>query len=410
MKYIFPKLQNSQELSQAHSLFRLSAANNGVMPVSCYFEADVNLLGFTVPRVGFLVVKDPNSLLTPPYTTQLPGVVGCNLIQLGCEEFGKVYGFHHFDSFTCPETVHPVVFSQLCTFYHQSKLQGNSNSTNTDMTNIKTESVQVDSSHSSIPQKETNLEQESQTDNVLGQVWVSEYHQAICIPANSAKILTGKTNKIQKKYSCLVEPRDSNNLPLGVMVNRTIVTPKRSKQVPVILMNTNSYNIWIRQPLLAANVVEAEHCPWDHTTNMTQDGEEIKVSCHQIPMVDVQEEIQQQDENLKDQTQTQFQGNESRTHKKKPKFGPPLDFDSSSYNFKEELNRLPFPVNMGDVEMSFEQQKWFLNLVYDHQTVFSLHDEDLGLCDQLKHTIPTTTDKPIYLPHRTIPVQLQREV
>ena len=49
--------------------------------------------------------------------------------------------------------------------------------------------------------------------------------------------------------------------------------------------------------------------------------------------------------------------------------------------------------------MSFEQQKWFLNLVYDHQTVFSLHDENLGLCDQLKHTILTTTDKPIYLPH-----------
>ena len=96
MKYIFPKLQNSQELSQAHSLFRLSAVNNGIMRVSHYFEADVNLLGFTVPRVGFLVIKDPNSLLTPPYTTQLPGVVGCNLIQLGCKEFGRVYRISSF--------------------------------------------------------------------------------------------------------------------------------------------------------------------------------------------------------------------------------------------------------------------------------------------------------------------------
>ena len=114
MKYILPKLQNSQELSQAHSLFRLSAVNNGIIPVSCYFEADVNLLGFTVPKVGFLVIKDPNSLLPPPYTTQLPGVVGCNLIWLGCEEFGRVYGFHHFDRFTCPETVHPYcVFTAL---------------------------------------------------------------------------------------------------------------------------------------------------------------------------------------------------------------------------------------------------------------------------------------------------------
>ena len=239
---------------------------------------------------------------------------------------------------------------------------------------------------------------------MLGQVWVGEYHQAICIPANSAKILTGKMNKIQKKYSCLIEPREINNLPLGVVVNRIIITPRKSKQVPIILMNTNSYNIWIRQPLLAANVVEAEHYPWDHMTIMTRDGEEIKISCHQIPTADVQEEIlsstiQQQDINLKDQTQTQSEENESKTHKEKPKFGPPLDFDSSSYNFKEELSRLPFPVNMGNVEMSFEQQKQFLNLIYDHQTVFSLHDEDLGLCDQLKHTILTTTDKPIYLPH-----------
>ena len=278
------------------------------------------------------------------------------------------------------------------------------------MINIKTESVQFDSSYSSIPQKETNLEQESQIDNVLGQVWVSEYHQAICIPANSAKLLTGKTNKIQKKYSCSIEPRDSNNLPLGVVVSGTIITPKKSKQVLIILINTNSYNIWIRQPLLAANVVEAEHCPWDHTTNMTSDGEEIKILCHQIPTAEVQEEIQQQDENLKDQTQTQSQESESKTYKEKPKFGPPPDFDSSPYNFKEEFSRLLFPVNMGDVEMSFKQQKWFLNLVYDYQTVFSLHNEDLDLCDLLKHTILTTTDKTIYLPHQTIPVQLQTEV
>ena len=34
----------------------------------------------------------------------------------------------------------------------------------------------------------------------------------------------------------------------------------------------------------------------------------------------------------------------------------------------------------------------------------------MGFCDALKHSIPTTTDKPVYLPHRQIPVQLQSEV
>ena len=60
--------------------------------------------------------------------------------------------------------------------------------------------------------------------------------------------------------------------------------------------------------------------------------------------------------------------------------------------------------------MSKAQQQRFLELVYDNKDVFSLCDEDLGLCDHLKHTIPTTTDRPVYLPHCTIPVQLQAEV
>ena len=42
--------------------------------------------------------------------------------------------------------------------------------------------------------------------------------------------------------------------------------------------------------------------------------------------------------------------------------------------------------------------------------VFSLFDGDLGFCDVLKHSIPTTTDKPVCVPHRQIPVQLQSEV
>ena len=60
--------------------------------------------------------------------------------------------------------------------------------------------------------------------------------------------------------------------------------------------------------------------------------------------------------------------------------------------------------------MSEAQQIRFLELIYDNQSVFSLCDEDLGLCDCLKHTIPTTMDKPVYLPHQTIQDQLQAEV
>ena len=80
-KNIQPLLnKSSSKLAEAHSMFQLSAANNEIMPVSKYFEADVTLLGFRIPRVGFLVVKDPNVHLEPQYSTQLPGVIGCNLI------------------------------------------------------------------------------------------------------------------------------------------------------------------------------------------------------------------------------------------------------------------------------------------------------------------------------------------
>ena len=103
-KNILPLLKASLgELSEAHSLFKLSAANNSAMPVSKYFEADIEILGFPVPRVGFLVVKDPNTLLEPQHSTQLPGVIGCNLIRLGCEEFGRTYGFKLLKNFQCLE-------------------------------------------------------------------------------------------------------------------------------------------------------------------------------------------------------------------------------------------------------------------------------------------------------------------
>ena len=80
-KNIQPLLnKSSSKLAKAHSMFRLSGANNEIMPVSKYFEANVTLLGFQIPRVGFLIVKDPNVLLEPQHSAQLLGVIGCNLI------------------------------------------------------------------------------------------------------------------------------------------------------------------------------------------------------------------------------------------------------------------------------------------------------------------------------------------
>ena len=94
----------------------------------------------------------------------------------------------------------------------------------------------------------------------------------------------------------------------------------------------------------------------------------------------------------------------------KPSFGTPPDLESDQFDFNKELERLPFTINIGEAPLTLEQQIRFIRLIYENQSVFSLYDGDLGFCDQLKHSIPTTTDKPVYLPHRQIPIQLQSDV
>ena len=89
-------------------------------------------------------------------------------------------------------------------------------------------------------------------------------------------------------------------------------------------------------------------------------------------------------------------------------FGPRLDTNSTEFNFKNELDWLPFQLNIRkEAKFMWDQQSHFINLVSDNKKVFSLHDEDLEYWDLIKHTILTTTDKPVYLLHHTIPRQLQ---
>ena len=105
------------------------------------------------------------------------------------EEFGRVYGFKAFEEFHCPVNVHPVVFAQMCSFYHQGKLPSSqtqsANQTSSGSINVNTSGIS-----SEVKKEDPSLE------SVLGQVWVGNTHEAICIPANSMKVLQGKTSKI----------------------------------------------------------------------------------------------------------------------------------------------------------------------------------------------------------------------
>ena len=79
-----------------------------------------------------------------------------------------------------------------------------------------------------------------------GRVMVGDRKKPICILAGTSKVVIGKTQEKLPRGSYMVEATDDDNLPCGVSVNHTYVNRTKAKQVSVILLNTNSYNVWIQ--------------------------------------------------------------------------------------------------------------------------------------------------------------------
>ena len=210
-----------------------------------------------------------------------------------------------------------------------------------------------------------------------------------------------QTSKLPLRTTCLVEQVGHQNLPLGIVINKCMAIPK-ARTIPIIIINTNQYNVWVRQPLLAAKLFNAECDEIEYRVTMNQEGDNISVGFQPVPS-------QLTDINSCQVEAEPIQPNNPKIER--PNFGPRPDTDSADFNSKDELDQLPFQLNIGkEANFMQEQQSHFINLVYDNKEVFSLHDEDLGYWDLIKHTIPTMTDKPVYLLHHTIPRQLQGEV
>ena len=149
--------------------------------------------------------------------------------------------------------------------------------------------------------------------------------------------MEGETSSKARQLSCMIEARSQHNLLLGVVVNRTAVTPSKSKKVPVTLINTNSYNVWIRQQLLAVDIVEVDHCPWDYHSTMSRDGSDVQVLFQPVPTPDVQANI-----SSVNATQTKKKAGDKEMTKgveqeERPKFGPRPKFNSKNFDLKKEL-------------------------------------------------------------------------
>ena len=198
-----------------------------------------------------------------------------------------------------------------------------------------------------------------------------------------------------------MEQAEHHNLPLGIVVNWCMATPK-ARAIPMIIINTNRYNIWVRQPLLTAKLFDAECNEIEYRVTMDWEGDTISVGFKPVPPQVI-------DTNSCQVGAGPIQPANPKVEK--PEFGPRLDTNSAEFIFKDEIDQLPSQLNIRkEANLMQKQQGPFINLFYDNEEVFSLHDEDPRYCDLIKHTIRTMMDKPVHLPHHTIPRQLQGEI
>ena len=458
-------LQNIQHLLltvdkdhlNAHKLFNLKGVvEDGCVPLTKYFSVDIQVEGRLIHDTGVLVKKD-NIPLTDSKgrSTRAPAILGCNLIRKGMEEFIRDHGEMCLELFECPAGVDPLYFSTLCVYFYAErqkvidqakekvKRDVSVNSTGWGVANRAAAHLKIQMSPLN-PINQTNQINQSQIQPAIlkkkpksksqylggyaGKVMVGSHHQPICIPAGSCKFLVGTAKGVPHKGNFMMEGTRDGNLPSGVAVNNTYVQPTKSERITVCLQNTNDHNVWIRQPLYAGDLWDVDKEDWEYEPVLVKDAKtnNITVKFQQVPPEHLRKEIFSQaaemfgpDKTDKDEeTEPKEKEKESdpqttpkeSADQEPPKFGPRPDTSSADFDFKTELDCLPFTINISDAPLSKEQQSRFIDLIYNYKEVFSLYDGDLGFCDALKHSIPTTTDKPVYLPHRQIPVQLQQEV
>ena len=423
-------------VAEAHSLFNLKGAGENHIPLSQYFACDITIGGMTIPEVGILVKTDRQLTTSKGHKTRLPLIVGCNLFRLATLKFIRDYGEDALKLFECPRGVDPLFFSCILLYYYSELQREKDNAQNggveangkkgvgaarvassrieqeNDAIGSKQKTEKKSKGSSNFPSKKKVRDHEMDLGGFAGKVSVGDSRNPICIPANSSKTVLGRAPKVNRKKSFMVESADMSNLPLGVGINNTLVSPMKSGQVSVILINNNSYNVWIRQPLYAGDLWEVDPREWEYEPVLTrkEGTNEIEVNFVQVPPEDLHQDILTDKSEGEEEGEASTEESPKSKDEEKPSFGPPPDFESDQFDFKKELERLPFTINIGEAPLTLEQQKRFIRLIYENQSVFSLYDGDLGFCDRLKHSIPTTTDKPVYLPHRQIPIQLQSEV
>ena len=137
------------------------------------------------------------------------------------------------------------------------------------------------------------------------------------------------------------------------MINWCVAIPK-ARTIPVIIINTNRYNVWIRQPLLGAKLFNVECEEIEYRAAMDLDDNNISVGFQPVP-------LQLVDINSCQVGAGPIQPNGPKIDK--PEFGPRPDTNYTDFDFKSELDQLLFQLNIGkDAKFTQQQQSHFINL------------------------------------------------
>ena len=394
-------LQNIQQLLptvdkdhlNAQKLFNIKGVEDGCIPLTKYFSVDIQVSGRLLHNIGVLVKKD-NIPLTDSKgrSTQAPTILGCNLIQKGMEEFIRDHGEMCLELFECPAGVDPLYFSTLCVYFEAERQKVIDQAKEKVKRDVSINSMGVtDSQQGSCPSENTNESTQPTQPNqsnqpkpnttshskknpksksqylvgYAGKVMVGSHHQPICIPAGFCKFLVGTAKGVPHKGNFMMEGTQDGNLPSGIAVNNTYVQPTKSGQITVCLQNTNDHNVWIRQPLYAGDLWDVDKEDWEYEPVLVKDAKtnNIMVKFQQVPPEHLRKEIFSQAVEMFGPDKTD-KGEETKTKEKEKesdlqtttkdsadqephKFGPRPDTTSADFNFKMELDRLPFTINIG---------------------------------------------------------------
>ena len=212
----------------------------------------------------------------------------------------------------CPKGISPLWFSTLCLYYfaHVVKKTGvGASAVSSDPSNDKDKEGNNPNTSKTKDSKSQNMgnTQKSQSKSLqhqskkedkdkphkrkidtlgsyAGRVMVSDKKQPICIPAGMSKVVVGRTQEKLPRGSDMVEATNDDNLPFGISVNHTYVSPTKSRHVSVILLNTNTYNMWICQPLYAATIWDVECEP---IFTKAIDSNTVEIKLQEVPLEDL---------------------------------------------------------------------------------------------------------------------------